>query len=71
MEGDVWKVTAAGPSPNVPDSPLTLTAALDIPGKHTALRLVNGQPYDVSRVFTVNGRDLAGQVLAPQGASAD
>lgn len=71
MEGDVWKVTAAGPSPNVPDSQLALTAVLDIPGKRTAQRLVNGQPYDVSRVFTVNGRDLAGQVLAPQGASAD
>lgn len=68
MDGAVWKVAASGPSPNVPDAPLALTAALDIPGKHTVQRLVNGQPYEASRVFTVNDRDLAGQIFASQDA---
>lgn len=71
MEGDIWKVTASGPSPNAMGSSLTLTAALDIPGKRTAQRLVNGLPYDGSRVFTVNDRDLAAQILASRGTPED
>lgn len=67
MDGDVWKVTASGPSPNEPGAALALTAALDIPAKRTASRLVNGLPYDVSGVFQVNGRDMAGPIFAPGG----
>lgn len=71
MEGDIWKVTASGPSPNEAGASLALAAALDIPGKRPAARQVNGDPYDVSKVFTVNGRDMIGTIFAPTAKSGD
>jgi len=66
MRDGVWRVKAWGTSPTDQGAPLELVAALDIANRQPGERLVNGQKYDDTKIFSVNGEALSATVPAPQ-----